>query len=393
MLRYDVELKEYIIARLSENVSINDLYEEVVNKGYRGKRKTFGEFVRNLLKSPVGENYFSSFYRFSQFLHKQKITTIPEISEISGCTYQQTYQFIRLLRASGKEIIIEDDRIYLSENKINSSNLSSPLSEDKEIVLGICSDLHFGSTHCQITALNEFANICRREGVRHIICSGDVLAGVNVYKGQMFEVYAVSAEEQENSLMYNLPSGFDWYMIGGNHDRSFLKSNGYNPLRVITNYRKDIHYLGYDEAIVPILKNVDLKMWHPSGANTYAYSYRLQKAAEQTTIDEMKNIVQGSKTSPTIRFFVAGHLHIQMQCLIGSMLALHAGCFEGANGYLVSKGLVPAIGGWILKATLNNGQLKNFDCKFYLFEEIKEDFRNYRHDFNRNNGKILPLFG
>ena len=56
------------------------------------------------------------------------------------------------------------------------------------------------------------------------------------------------------------------------------------------------------------------------------------------------------------------------------------GSFEGQTNYLKRKGLVPSIGGWIVKATLGlNGLLKNFEAKYYIFNEIEDDYRNYKH--------------
>jgi hypothetical protein len=50
-------------------------------------------------------------------------------------------------------------------------------------------------------------------------------------------------------------------MLGGNHDFSFIqKGGGHNPIRTLESMRDDIVYTGYDQADIPILKNVDLRM-------------------------------------------------------------------------------------------------------------------------------------
>ena len=69
-----------------------------------------------------------------------------------------------------------------------------------------------------------------------------------------------------------------------------------------------------------------------------------------------------------------------MQAMFGSIWGAQCGTFEGQTNYLKRKGLVPSIGGWIVKASLgHNGLLKNFESKFYIFDEIEDDWKNYKH--------------
>jgi hypothetical protein len=134
-------------------------------------------------------------------------------------------------------------------------------------------------------------------------------------------------------------------------------------------------------------------MIHPSGGVPYAISYRLQKTVEQIAYSELSGIAYGSKERPSIRFVLSGHLHIQMQAMFGSILGLQAGCFEGQTNYLKRKGLFPSIGGWIIKASLGkNGLLKNFEAKFYIFEEIIDDWENYHHTVDEETEIGKPLF-
>ena len=53
---------------------------------------------------------------------------------------------------------------------------------------------------------------------------------------------------------------------------------------------------------------------------------------------------------------------------------------------------MPCIGGWIVKATLGkNGLLKNFEAKFYIFDEIENDWKNYVHTIPEQK-IIRPIF-
>jgi hypothetical protein len=258
--------------------------------------------------------------------------------------------------------ILDNNRVVLAlDVPLEQSGPENPLG-DREIKVGIASDLHFGSKHCQITHLNNFAEECRKEGVTEMICPGDILAGTKVYPGQLYDQYAFTADEQEQSAIANLPEGFRWWILGGNHDYSFIsKASGHNPMRSIASQREDVNYIGYDLATLPILPGVDMIVWHPSGGVPYSISYRLQK----------------------------GHV----QAFVGPIWCCQAGAFEGQTNYLKKKGLVPTLGGWILKVTLGrNGQIKRVEAPFIRYhQEIENDWQNYRHTV-ADNMVDKPIF-
>jgi hypothetical protein len=326
-------------------------------------------------------------------LQKRKIVGGEEACDFLSTKPKELFDLIQDLRKDGFEIICDEANIILSSDVASEGESIKKPIEDREIIFGVASDLHFGSKECQITALNEFAHICRKKGVKYMLCPGDVFAGYRVYKGQEFEVYAMSAQEQEESAIVNLPEGFEWYMLGGNHDYSFIKSSGHNPLLALENQRPDVHYVGYDDVNIPILPGVDLKMWHPSGGVPYSVSYRLQKGVEQIAYSELANISRNIKDRPSVRFLLCGHLHVQMQAMFGSIFGAQCGTFEGQTTYLKRKGLHPLIGGYIIKADIaQSGIIRNFDAKYYMFpKEIQDDWKNYNHSIKHE--KITkPLF-
>lgn len=328
-----------------------------------------------------------------KFLDNKKAVKTNEILDTIKCTKKQLEKALYNCKKNGYEIIIDNDFVTLSKINTRGSEKISQVSNSSEITFGIVSDPHFGSKSCQITALNEFSEIMKKEGVKYIFCPGDLVAGYEVYPGQIHDVYAISAKEQEETVLLNLPTGFEWYVLGGNHDYSFVKrGGGYNIISVIAAKRSDVHYVGFDVATIPILNNVDLMMVHPSGGVPYSVSYRLQKNIEQITIAELQNVVRGIKDKPTIRFVLLGHLHIQMQAMFGSIWGAQCGTFEGQTNYLKRKGLIPSIGGYIVKASLGkNGLLKNFEAKFYMFDEIEDDWKSYSHSISEQKIE-KPIF-
>lgn len=332
---------------------------------------------------------------FVKLLRKSGSMSIIEMADELNVPPRRITDLVDFHRSKGLEVaILDDSRVVLAlDVPLEQSGPEHALGE-REIRVGIASDLHFGSKHCQITHLNNFAEECRKEGVTEMVCPGDILAGTKVYPGQLYDQYAFTADEQEQSAIANLPEGFRWWILGGNHDYSFIsKASGHNPMRAIASQREDVNYIGYDLATLPILPGVDMVVWHPSGGVPYSISYRLQKGVEQVAYAELNKVVEEVKPKSTVRFLVAGHLHIHVQAFVGPIWCCQAGAFEGQTNYLKKKGLVPTLGGWILKVALGrNGQIKRVEAPFIRYhQEIENDWQNYRHTV-ADNVVDKPIF-
>lgn len=394
-------LLDFVKTGMIRGKELRELYDDAVKSfGYKGNFRMFQKYTskvktRHISTSTPHSRDLNKTEDFINFLKKKKVIDGNDACDMLSCSPDKLFEFIDFLRNQGHEIICSGSRIYLSSDIPSDGKTFHKPLEDTAIIFGVISDTHFGSRHCQITYINEFCEIAKQRGVKYMFVPGDICAGYKVYKGQEFEQYAIGAEEQEDSVLVNLPTGFEWYALGGNHDFSFIKTAGHNPLLTIATLRDDFHYVGYDDADVPILKGVDLKMWHPSGGVPYSYSYRLQKGVEQITYSELAKVSKDVKAKPSVRFLLCGHLHIQMQAMFGSILGLQCGTFEGQTSYLKRKGLHPQIGGYIVEATLDgNGMLREFDTKFYSFPyEIEDDWKSYEHSFDRGDSITDPIFG
>jgi len=389
---YGEALTNFVLQNFQTN-KIKDLYEQAKRFGYTGTLRSFYAFVKRVtsktkkIKNPAQE--------FIDVLKKVKVITVIDLSNKLDCTPQRILDYVEYHRALGYEISIDEQYVIFSKDAVsNGTSFDGPL-EDTEIIFAVISDPHFGSKACQITALNTFSEIARKKSVKHIFMPGDITAGLGVYAGQQFDLYGLSSGEQEASVILNLPYGFEWYALGGNHDYSFIKrGGGHNPLVALAAKRPDFHYLGFDEVDVPILPGVSAKLWHPDGGLPYSLSYKLQKAAEQVSYNELQVISRSVQQKPTTRFLFAGHLHVQVQALIGPMLCMQCGCFEGQSGYLKKKMLLPTVGGYIVKADLRkkDGLILNFESKFYVFpDDIENDWKNYKHTIEEPK-KTKPIF-
>jgi hypothetical protein len=251
--------------------------------------------------------------------------------------------------------------------------------EHGEFIIGIISDTHFGSKYAQITNLRQCVKVMYEDGVRHILFPGDLTAGDKVYRGQVHDLVTPSGPEQAALAVTYLPryDGLSWYMIGGNHDFSFIKENGYNVVRDVAAQRDDVVYCGFDLADVSVLPGIDVRLWHPMGGVPYAYSYRIQKHVEEMAFAELQKVIE-RQPSPTIRALFAGHLHIRVLFDAGPIVCAQVPCFEGQTPYLRRKGKTPVIGGFTYEFKLTKtGMVVEDWPRRENFAEIPNDYLNY----------------
>ena len=390
-------LEDFILQEVKNGTRTRVIYGLCRDKGYEGTDRQFYKFLYNVKKKNSLETIESGNGErdrdvFLEILTKRKIVDLSELCNIFNCTpLEINRKYINHFRDLGYEMSTDNHRVFLSQDHIFDPEPVKRLAL-KEIKFGIASDLHFASKAVQITALNLYCETCKQLGIKHIFVPGDVVAGIKVYPGQVYDLYAHSAEEQAESVLANLPAGFTWYIMGGNHDYSFMKRGGHNIINAIAAQRDDIVACGFDAADIEIMENVHLRMWHPKGGVPYSLSYRVQKGIEQIAMEELMNVSEGAKARPTIKFVAAGHLHTQFQGTFGDILGFQSGTFEGRTDFLKRLGLVPAIGGWTFDAWLDNDFMVNYTASFCRFRDIPDDYKNYKHTFCTENKCTGPIF-
>jgi len=259
------------------------------------------------------------------------------------------------------------------------------------------SDLHAGSAAAQKTAFHRFMRVAtERYAVRHTLVSGDLLAGTRMYRGQEFDLYASGCDAQVEDLSNDyLPyiDGHEYMVIGGNHDYSFYKTSGVDPLRLLAARRDDVRHCGWSSADVALTENCHVRMWHPSGGVPYALSYRGQKGAEQVAYQELATLAM-EQPAPRVRVLQIGHLHVMGGPFSqGPIDVFQAGCFEGETSYLKEKGLVPTIGGYVFEAEVTEaGLIRQLTVHRLRFAPVEGDYRLRRPNPRGFRQEMARLF-
>jgi hypothetical protein len=209
----------------------------------------------------------------------------------------------------------------------------------KRLRFGVFGDPHLCNKHQQLTFLRTFYDRMAAEGIKTVLCPGDIFDGNGrVYKGQEFDLFLHGYNAQLDYVSENLPARKDikTYIIAGNHCWSFWKSDGADICAALEERRKDIVYLGPLSAKLD-MDGLKVQLIHPKGGLTYARSYRMQKIIEQ--------IAPGEK--PELLFFGGKHSWNYLP-MYRNVIGWMVGAFQGQTDYERELGLYPELGGLIV---------------------------------------------
>ena len=216
--------------------------------------------------------------------------------------------------------------------------------------IGLLSCTHHGSRFAADAERLQFYELCRKEGVEHLYHCGDVVAGNNVYRGQLRDLYddCITADAQvERAAQDFVAAGIPISFILGNHDDKWFKDLGFDVGRHIEiraaalGAEHPITCLGHGGARIVLGKKPQqcvLDLVHPGGGTAYALSYRLQKIVESYTGGDKPHIV------------VAGHFHKAEEIPhLRNTVAIQPGCFEWQTPFMRSRAIEAHLAGCIVE--------------------------------------------
>ena len=240
----------------------------------------------------------------------------------------------------------------------------------KVIRFGLMGDTQFGSKYSQITYLNDFYDLCAKEGIRDIYHTGDITDGLKMRPGHEYELYVISADEMRDDVAKNYPmrDGITTHFITGNHDASIYKHIGYDIGAAIAGLRPDMNYLGRDCAVVNLTPNCTLELRHPWDGTAYATSYKPQKMVEAMESDSKPNIL------------AIGHYHKCEYLFYRNVHVFQTACFQSQTPFTRGKGISIHMGGWLVTVHVDeNGYIQRIMPEFIPYYYcIKDDYKNYK---------------
>lgn len=271
-------------------------------------------------------------------------------------------------RKQGIPVHVENNHVGFKvpqpESRVRSIGIAPVVGKRQRVA--VISDLHLGSKYCLREQLKEFVQYAYDQGVREILCPGDVLDGI--YRHGIFEVSHTGLDDQALDLFETLPElpGLNYRCITGNHDFTFTERTGVDVGDFLMGYfekrgRKDLHFYGNRGAFLKV-NGAIVHLWHPCKGAGYARSYAIQKHIEKYSSGEKPNIL------------LTGHWHIYCHVYERGVHGIACPTFQGGgSAFGKSLGGAPAIGGLVLSWDLTeHGTMRHFGIDYRAYFEVEK---------------------
>jgi len=247
----------------------------------------------------------------------------------------------------------------LAEGNLDMGYKHTPVHDftGKTVKIGYMSDTHVGSIYLDDSYISDAREEFAKEGVDMVVHAGDVTEGMSNRAGHIYECSELGFDAQKEKTI-DLFEKFDFcplYMIDGNHDRWFLKSNGARVVKDICGELSSAKFLGHDEGDIELGENASLKLWHGEDRSSYAISYRLQKLIESLSGGDKPNIL------------IAGHVHKYGKFFIRNVHCIGAGCVQKQSKWMRGKRIDAHTGFGIIDAMVNETGIAKITETFYPY--------------------------
>lgn len=214
----------------------------------------------------------------------------------------------------------------------------------EKITVGVISDTHLGSAYTDPSLVFQAFDEFDSADIDMLVHSGDVTEGMSNRDGHVYELSHIGYAAQKGHAIEVMEQ---WdktpmYMVSGNHDLWFKKSNGADIVDDICNAIPNATYLGEHEGDISLEGKGILKLWHGGDGNSYSISYRLQKIVESITGGEKPSVL------------VAGHTHKSMYLYDRHIHIYSAGAIQQQTQWMRGKRIASHTGFWIIEMWMND---------------------------------------
>lgn len=233
---------------------------------------------------------------------------------------------VELMKQDGELVDYVNGQIIKLKKPLSNNDVYELNNNQEHLKLLLISDTHLASKYDRLDILRYLYGKAEDEGVKHILHSGDFTDGRSHRQEQVYELRECSYQGQIDYCVDKYPkySG-NTYVIGGNHDAWWYKSNGSDIVKAISRQREDIIYLGQDVADMKIGK-LKIRLFHGQGGISYAKSYKIQKYLDTIPVEEKPNILQ------------TGHIHQAFYYKQDNTHCFQTSCLQDQTPYCRGQG-------------------------------------------------------
>ena len=206
------------------------------------------------------------------------------------------------LKRMAKEASAEGFRIRIQDGMVTSRSPS--IGPTKPVILAdpkpgrksvaIVTDTHFGSSHTDLAGLERFLDMAWSRGVRHVMCTGDVLDG---NKEVLLHDQNLVGFDHQAGQAVELISGshpFKWVAIDGNHDGYYSSSSGMVSGVALASLMREA---GVDWSFAGVclgrarVLGANWQLWHPHGGASTRNAIRRILNARIEMLEEPAHVV------------------------------------------------------------------------------------------------------
>lgn len=263
--------------------------------------------------------------KLKYLINKKK--SLQEICEELKLKDYEVIGLVELMKQDGELIDFVNGEIVKLKKPIKQDDVYEISNNQNHLKLLLISDTHLCSKYDRLDILKYLYSKAEDEGIKYVLHSGDFTDGRSNRPEQIYELREPSFEGQIQYCIEKYPSfSGKTYVIQGNHDNWWYKSNGSEILRPISKAREDIIYLGSDVADMKIGK-LKIRLFHGQGGIAYAKSYKIQKYLDTIPVNEKPDILQ------------TGHIHQAFYYKQDNTHCFQTSCLEDQTPYCRGLGL------------------------------------------------------
>lgn len=310
------------------------------------------------VKKDINIEYINKLYRYMK-----NGLSIEDFMKKFHISFNELQGILELCRIYGKsiEIIKKDETLVFEKNMSRNIITNKPELNTKNLIhteIAVVSDTHFGNIHQQLHLLNKIYKESYNRGITTVLHCGDVVDGNYLNRPeQPRQQFLHGFDEQAGYVvdMYPKVSGITTKYILGSHDETHYKNGQATINSWVSRCRKDMIYLGQDNASLEI-NGVKIFMDHPGGGSAQSVSYKPQKRIEILESDYKPKIL------------LIGHYHKSYSFVYRNVRGIEVPCFCDKTQFQQKQGLSNAVGAYFLNIYSDNkGNIQYFEPEEILF--------------------------
>jgi len=390
------QVKKLLDSIIEDNVDVPGVYEAYNASSHRTVNLYSDEFIEALCKYqralPLSQKNKNLFLADSLddlqsrmlMLIDNGYSSVVDIAEELDIPLSSVRNVLSALEESGYLIKETGNVVSFKEAEEETHKVSTPKWNGKKHKIGVVSDLHVANKYCKMNSLQKAYKHMAKKGCEFVIFAGDLFDGPpSMHQGFEYELQLVSLEEQMDFVLEHYPTDLPTLFLAGNHDLSWMKRCGFDPVKGICRTKSDVWtYIGTTGAWLasPAGDPHFIYVYHPGDGAARTFSYKSQKISEWLAYE----------MSPMEKFpkiVLSGHYHkycLHLGVANSYNIMLPAAC--GMTGFQRQKNLINHCGVLTIEFSLDdNENIVTFLPEYLAFEDAAEVKYSLKETKNENN--------